>query len=146
MEPEDLIPHAGPMCWLDRVVDHDAARTRCSLVVRESTPLAGAGPRVPAHAALEYMAQTAAVHAALAMASGEAGRAPAPGSVALLGTRSLELERAWLEPGESLVTEAAPVTARSSGLAVFAASVRDEHGREIARARLNLYAGATVDG
>ncbi|MEE2662697.1 MAG: hypothetical protein VX681_01150 [Myxococcota bacterium] len=143
MDPETLIPHAGPMCWLDRVVDHDSAHTRCSLVVRQSTPLAGARGRVPAYAALEYMAQTAAVHAALS-APRDAGAVP-PGRVALLGTRSLELARAWLEPGESLVAEAAPVAASAGGLAVFAASVSDAKGREVAHARLNLYAGTAKD-
>lgn len=140
MDPEQLIPHAGPMCWLDRVLQHDSERTRCSLAVRPTTPLAGTAERVPALAALEYMAQAAAVHAALASRSGGSG-AP-PSRVALLGTRSLELHRAWLEPGESLVAEAAPVAGSASGLAVFETSVRDAGGHEVARARLNLFAEA----
>jgi len=144
MEPHHLIPHAGRMCWLDGVEDHSPEVTRCTLTVRASTPLSGATSRIPAHASLEYMAQTAAVHAALQ------ARAASPGGglgrVALLGTRVFELARAWLEPGESLTAEAAPFAASTAGLAVFDANVRDAAGREVARARLNLYAETTADG
>jgi predicted hotdog family 3-hydroxylacyl-ACP dehydratase len=84
------------------------------------------------------MAQTAAVHAILCARQDAAGSAPH--AMSLLGTRRLELSRGWLEPGESLAVEAAPAGASRSGLAVFDASVRDAEGREVARARLNLYA------
>lgn len=149
MDPQALIPHAGPMCWLDRVVEHDPARTRCALRVRATTPLAGAsGGRVPAHAALEYMAQTAAVHASLsAREAADGGAAITPATdISLLGTRSLVLGRAWLEPGEPLEVEAEPAAAGTSGLAVFATRAVDAAGREVARARLNLFAGAPGDG
>lgn len=144
MDPRSLIPHAGPMCWLDRVESHDARSTRCSLVVREAMPLAGAGANVPGHAALEFMAQTAAVHAVLG--ARESGSTARLGRVALLGTRALELSREWLEPGERLIAEAAPRAASAGGLAVFDATVHDEAGRGVASARLNLLAEANEDG
>lgn len=62
-----LIPHAGPMCLLDGVLEWDASRIRC---VSRSHRDAGNPLRVdghlPALCGVEYAAQAMAVHGGLA--------------------------------------------------------------------------------
>ena len=102
MDPAELIPHAGPMCWLDRVVAHSAQKTRCALVVRASTPLAGTARRVPR-----------------------------------ISVNTPQAMRPAVFPIAKTIT---PAGAARSGLAVFDTCVRDSREREVASARLNLYA------
>lgn len=77
-----LVPHAGAMCLLDRVVSWDAATITCESAshVRPGHPLARDGV-LPAVAAIEYAAQAMAAHAVLqarAQASGAAAGAADP--------------------------------------------------------------------
>jgi len=136
--PSALLPHAGPMCWLDRVLEHGQGGTRCSGRVRADSPLRDECGRVPAVAAIEWMAQCAAVHAALGLAAEAETSGARLERVLLLGTRSLALARGWLHAGERLQVFARPAAAATSGLVTFEARVRDVHEREIASATLNL--------
>lgn len=90
----DLLPHGPPMRWLDEVVSSIADSTRARATVRATWPLAQDG-RVPAVAALELLAQTAAAHAALRR-GGREGRGY------VVGCPELVLERAWLSVGETV--------------------------------------------
>ena len=138
---EELLPHDPPMVLLDRVTSYDESTLTAEVDIRPGSMLCG-DDGVPGWVGIEYMAQAAAVHAALSARSGDAPSTsrPVSGGISLLGTRRLALSRAWLEPGEALEVEAEPVAASSAGLAVFATRVRDADGNEVARARLNLHA------
>src|SRR5262249_41560180 len=75
-EVAELLPHAGPMRLLERVEQHDGARTCCRVWPAASALFLAADGRVPSWVALEWMAQCAAAHGGLAArARGEAPRA-----------------------------------------------------------------------
>src|SRR5690606_2945525 len=61
-----LVPHAGSMCLLDRIVRHDANNITCqaSSHRQASNPLRHAG-MLSAQAGAEYAAQAVAVHGSL---------------------------------------------------------------------------------
>lgn len=105
-----LVPHAGPMCLIDQVLDWDEHRIRCEATVSEVHPLK-VGARLPATALIEYAAQAMAAHGRLlALASAGDGRAgdgsadddsaadtagPKPGM--LVGLRAIELDCRWVD-------------------------------------------------
>lgn len=70
-----LIPHAGAMCLLDRVVKHDATSITCEAESHRlgDNPLRNEAG-LPASAGIEYAAQAIALHAALRKGAGPAGR------------------------------------------------------------------------
>ena len=61
-----LVPHAGSMCLLDRVLEHSDTTVRCAAVTHRaaSNPLRRDG-RLAALHLVEYAAQAMAVHGAL---------------------------------------------------------------------------------
>jgi predicted hotdog family 3-hydroxylacyl-ACP dehydratase len=83
-----LVPHAGNMCLLERVVSHTEQAIRCEAVSHRDPrhPLRRDGRLAALHLA-EYAAQAMAVHGALA-----AGRAR-PGMLAALRDIRLEVSR-----------------------------------------------------
>lgn len=117
-----LLPHAGPMLLLARVVAHTREETSCELDVSASALFADAQGEVPAWVALEWMAQCAAAHGGLAARA--LGAPPTQGM--LVGARRLALARRSFAFGETL-----RVTARSAGVAgalvSFECEVRDAH-------------------
>ncbi|HRE42599.1 MAG TPA: hypothetical protein PKY87_01355 [Terricaulis sp.] len=70
-----LIPHAGAMCLLARVITHDATSITCEADSHRDSenPLRNAAG-LPVSAGIEYAAQAIALHAALRKAGGPAGR------------------------------------------------------------------------
>jgi predicted hotdog family 3-hydroxylacyl-ACP dehydratase len=79
-----LIPHAGPMCLLERVLHWDRERIVCEATNHRDTthPLAHDGV-LDATAAIEYAAQAMAVHGALLAATAVmAGAEPKVGYLA----------------------------------------------------------------
>lgn len=95
---EGLIPHAGSMCLLERVVQWDPESIEC----RTRSQLAADNPLrvdggVPIEAGIEYAAQAMAVHGGLGDAD---GGGPRRGFVAVVNRVSWDGE--WLddEPGE----------------------------------------------
>ena len=78
---EALVPHRGPMCLLDRMRSWSASRIECSAVNHRdpSHPLRSARGLL-ASATIEYAAQAAALHGAIAARS--AGGEAAPGYLA----------------------------------------------------------------
>lgn len=72
---QDLIPHAGAMCLLDAVVEHDAMRIHATSAshAQPGNPLRADG-RLHAVALCEYGAQAMAAHGAL-LARARGGRA-----------------------------------------------------------------------
>jgi predicted hotdog family 3-hydroxylacyl-ACP dehydratase len=131
----ELVPHAAPMSLLERVLEHDASRTVCSLRTEDSRVLAEASGNVPSWVGLEYMAQCAAVHGGLA--SKVRGEAPRPGL--LLGSRRLQLHTPHFGADRRL-----RVIVRHHrgelGLVTFDGWVESEGGDEVlAEGRVNLY-------
>ncbi len=115
----ELLPHAGPMRLIARVVSHAPERTVCALDPAASDLFRDSDGRVPAWVALEWMAQSIAAHGGLlARAS---GRHPAPGM--LVGAKRLELARAAFAPGDALEVEAR-FTGGAGGLASFDCTLR----------------------
>lgn len=98
-----LVPHAGSMCLLERVVAWDASfatvATRSHLA--SGNPLRRAG-RLSALCLCEYGAQAMAVHGAL-VARAE-GRSLAPGLLVSLREVELAVDRVENLPGELLAT------------------------------------------
>ncbi|MEN0074930.1 MAG: phosphotransferase [Paracraurococcus sp.] len=66
-----LVPHAGAMCLLDRVLEWDAARIRCETErhAAPANPLRRDG-RLPAVCGLEFALQAMALHGALTGGAG----------------------------------------------------------------------------
>lgn len=131
----DLIPHAGGMLLLDRVLSHQATHTVCATSADRSPLFANSDGSVPSWVGVEYMAQCAAVHGELANRS--RGQEPRPGM--LLGSRRIEIHADVFAAGDSL-----EVTARhhmgESGLVAFDCSIRSaSSGETLVEGRVNLY-------
>jgi predicted hotdog family 3-hydroxylacyl-ACP dehydratase len=72
----NMIPHAGPMCLLEGVLEWDAKSIRCaSRNHRDPNHPLRAGDRLPALAAIEYAAQAMAVHGGLSASAQSKPRA-----------------------------------------------------------------------
>lgn len=88
---EALIPHAGAMCLLARVIAVDALMIQCEADshVDLANPLRNAGG-LPVAAGIEYAAQAVALHAAL---QSEDNGPPKEGSLAVLSDVSWRVDR-----------------------------------------------------
>jgi predicted hotdog family 3-hydroxylacyl-ACP dehydratase len=129
----ELLPHAGPMRLIARVLLHEPRRTVCALDPAASDLFRSADGRVPAWLALEWMAQCIAAHGGLlARAS---GAPPAPGM--LVGAKRLELARAAFAPGDVLEVEACYAGGAGS-LASFECALRAGVER-VASGSLSVY-------
>ncbi len=129
----ELVPHAGPMRLLGRVLAHAPDETLCEVDPEGSVLFAGDDGRVPAWLALEYMAQCAAVHGGLAARA--AGAAPAAGL--LLGCRELRLHASTLDPRAGLRVWVRPGRSGRSGLRHFACALESE-GAPLAEGELRV--------
>jgi predicted hotdog family 3-hydroxylacyl-ACP dehydratase len=89
---EEHIPHRGGMCLLDEVLAWDDTQTRCRSSTHHSpaNPLRAFG-RLGAACAIEYAAQTMAVHGALVAAA--AGSVAARGFLASVRGIQLHVDR-----------------------------------------------------
>lgn len=117
----DLIPHAGPMHLLTRVLDHDRESTICSVDPASHELFHDAAGRVPTVVGIEYMAQCIAAHAGL-----EASDDSAPPRIGvLLGSRRVVLHRATFPNEGRLEVHARHVRGRPGlGAMSFACEVR----------------------
>jgi len=115
----ELLPHAGPMLLVRRVLSHSPERTVCAVEVADSELFRAADGRVPAYVGLEYMAQCIAAHGGLAARA--LGAAPSPGL--LVGAKQLALHREWLATDESLEVSAR-LLGRAGALASFRCELR----------------------
>ncbi len=102
-EIEKLIPHAGAMCLLERVLEWDATRIRCSSRThRDAGNPLRTGGALPAVCGIEYAAQAMAVHGGL---SGAIAGKPRTGYLASL--RDVTCSEGLLDrPAGDLVVEA----------------------------------------
>jgi len=132
-----LLPHAGPMRLLERVLAHDAEGTRCAVLPGRSALFRDAAGRVPCWVAIEVMAQCAAADGSLrGRARGDAAR-PA----LFLGSRRIVFHRDGFDASERLEVTARLGAGRPGGLLAFDCTVRDAAGEPLAEGRLNVLAG-----
>jgi predicted hotdog family 3-hydroxylacyl-ACP dehydratase len=134
----ELLPQAGAMRLLERVLAHDGEQTRCA--VRPHVLFRSARGAVPAWIALEYMAQCAAADGSLRRRAGGLALEPA----LLVGSRRVTFRCAGFDPGQRLEVSARHA-AGSRELLAFDCAVFDARGGEpLAEGRLNVLPG--IDG
>jgi predicted hotdog family 3-hydroxylacyl-ACP dehydratase len=131
--PAGMLPHEAPMVLVDEVVRADAAGAAAVLTVRTDDRFFRPGFGVPAHVAIEWMAQTCGLFAGQDMPP---GRAVEIGF--LLGTRRFQAAQPWFVEGERLTVQAELVL-RDDGMGVFDCTVCDAEGRIRASAQLTTY-------
>jgi len=127
----ELLPHAAPSILLDCVVDWQPESIVTRVTIGSATPWR-LPQGVPAHVAIEYMAQACA--AFVGLEARQQGSQPKIGL--LLGTRDFSADRAWFRDGETLDV-AAQVSFRDEQIGVFACRVLSG-GEEICRAQLTV--------
>lgn len=128
-----LMPHAGPMLLLDRLMRVDQDSLQAEVTIRPERLFCGVDG-VGAWVGIEYMAQAAAAFAGYhAMRSGQV---LGPGF--LLGTRSYTSSQACFVAGSVLHVLAQPIGPVVNGLAMFQCSISDG-GDEIARATISVF-------
>ncbi len=133
-----LVPHAGRMVLLDRVLAIADESIHCELVIHPDSLFCEAG-RVGAWIGIEYMAQAIAAFAGWHVrAHGEPVK---PGF--LLGTRRYRCHRAWFLAGDVLAIEATRVLQAPSGLAAFECRI-SVGGALCAEATLSVYQPESV--
>jgi predicted hotdog family 3-hydroxylacyl-ACP dehydratase len=134
-----LLPHAGPMRLLERVLAHDALETRCSVAPGGGAGFADGAGRLPAWWAIEWMAQCAAVDGSL---RGRA-RGEAPRAALFVGSRRVAFAVDAFDGSARLEVTARHAAGRpGGGLLAFDCAVR-ESGRDavLAEGRLNVLPG-----
>jgi predicted hotdog family 3-hydroxylacyl-ACP dehydratase len=107
---DELIPHAGRMCLLERILDWDAGSIRLAAISHRSAdhPLAAHG-RLRAVNLCEYGAQAMAVHGGLR--ARQRGEHPLPGL--LVSLRDVELAVDYVDAGvPELIVAASCLTDR----------------------------------
>ena len=132
------IPHAGPMCLLDRMTAWSADAIECIAVNRRDPrhPLRSANGLL-ASATIEYAAQAMALHGALGGAA--AGRSAAPGVLASARDIRLACRRLDDLPAADpdVLVVAAKRQAADASRILYAFSVR-HGGRELASGRVTV--------
>ena len=115
-----LIPHSGPMCLLDGVVQWDASRIQCmSRGHRAADNPLRSGDQLPAVCGIEYAMQAMAVHGGL---SGKVGSRPRAGYLASL--RNLDCRAARLDDCAGDLLVVAELVAGESSHATYRFSLR----------------------
>ncbi|WP_047249449.1 hotdog family protein [Chromobacterium subtsugae] len=138
-EIDSLVPHAGDMSLLDRVLSADA-----DSVVAEVTPrldqLFCRDGEIGSWVGIEYMAQTIGVWAGLRAKA--QGRPPKVGF--LLGTRRYTAEVSAFAPDVPLQVSVTQQFISDNGLCQFDCHI-DSQGRRLATAQLKVFEPADID-
>ena len=128
-----LVPHAGPMVLLDRVISADEERLCAEVSIRPDSMFCTA-EGVGAWVGLEYMAQAVGAYAGyVAHLRGEAVKIGF-----LLGTRRFDCDRSYFSVGTRLQIHIKRVFQSENGMGSFECRIDDGAG-EIARATLTVY-------
>ena len=138
----ELVPQQGAMCLLERVLEHDTDRTRCSVLPAQSALFLDASGRVPVWVGIEYMAQCAAAHGGLRRR--ELGGAPLPGL--FLGSRRVIFRCDAFDPEQRLEVTARHATGRTRRFAFECAVLDPAGGAPLVEGRLNLLLASLPDG
>ena len=133
----ELIPHAGPMVLLERVLAHDEDTTSSSIAIAEQRIFRDPDGSIPVWFGIEYMAQCIAVHAALVRRAG--GELEPPRGF-LVGARGLRFHVERFGAAQYLVAMARRRRAGSQSLVSFECELRDaDGGKLLAEGRLNCF-------
>jgi predicted hotdog family 3-hydroxylacyl-ACP dehydratase len=128
-----LVPHAGCMVLLDRVIAADEESLRAEVSIRSDSLFCTAAG-VGAWVGLEYMAQAVAAYAGYAArARGEAVKVGF-----LLGTRRFDCSRPFFPVGTRLEVCIQRVFQSENGMGSFECRINDS-AAEIASATLTVY-------
>ncbi|HKA15519.1 MAG TPA: hypothetical protein VKH41_10920 [Myxococcota bacterium] len=133
----ELLPQAGAMRLLERVLAHGDDGTRCGVNPSQSALFRDASGRVPAWVALEYMAQCAAADGGLRRRA--RGETPAP--ALLIGSRHIAFRCTGFDSRQRLEVTARHAAGRRELLA-FDCAVFDARGGEaLAEGRIHVLPG-----
>ena len=121
-----LLPHAGDMVLLERVIDWDLQQIRCTATSHRAVtnPLRCAD-QLPALSGIEYAAQAIAAHGALI--NGAAGMRAMTGLLA--GVRAVTLFADRLDDAMGVLTIGAEKLLVDGNRAIYAFSIEDERRR-----------------
>jgi predicted hotdog family 3-hydroxylacyl-ACP dehydratase len=133
---EALVPHAGSMCLLDRVLQWDETRIVCHAAAPESGHPLATTQGVPVIAAVEYAAQATALHGALL----DGRRKARNGMLAKLA--DVELFAQWLDESSGALDIQAELLVRGTSGCTYSFMVQDASG---CRARGRLLVAFTND-
>jgi predicted hotdog family 3-hydroxylacyl-ACP dehydratase len=138
----ELLPHSGPMVFLDRLLAADEKRTVCGVRIDDLPLFRSADGSLPAWAGVEAMAQTIAAHGGLeARRRGEAAKVGF-----LLGCRRLEIRADRLQPGVGYAAAATQVWGGERGLVSFDCELFERQGgRRLLAGRINAYLPEDLD-
>lgn len=132
---DQVVPQKSPMQLIDEIVERQAEELTCALTVRADSLFFRAGRGVPAHVALEWMAQTCAAFAGCE--SCDAGRTVRIGF--LLGTRDFHATQRWFAENDRLHVHAR-LEYRDDEFASFTCRLlRAVDGSVLAQASLNVF-------
>ena len=132
---ERVIPQRPPMILIDEVVERRPRAITASVEVKPTGLFFQPGRGMPAHVALEWMAQTCAAYAGSDGLDG-GGRVRVG---FLLGTRNFRADRTWFAEGERLYVRAT-LEYHDDALGNFACEVAESaDGPAIATASLNVF-------
>jgi predicted hotdog family 3-hydroxylacyl-ACP dehydratase len=139
LDIRSLLPHAGPMVLLDRVVSADA-ESLCAEVELRAGGLFCTSEGVGGWVGIEYMAQAIGAYAGYtAHLCGE------PVKIGfLLGARRYECTRPFFTPGSILKIYVRRILVSDNGLASFECRI-DDHGGEVATATLTVFQPADIN-
>ena len=134
-----LVPHAGRMVLLDRVIAADSDSLCAEVKIREDSPFSGPDG-VGAWVGIEYMAQAIAAQAGhVARQRGE------PVKIGfLLGSRRYECTRPSFPVGSVLRVNVRALLIAENGLGSFECSIDDANG-EVAAATVSVFSPANAD-
>jgi predicted hotdog family 3-hydroxylacyl-ACP dehydratase len=135
-----LLPHAAPMILIDEVLERGEASLKAGITVRADSIFFEAGRGIPAHVAIEWMAQTCG-----AFVGAEALEWGLPVRLGmLLGTREFRCDVPWFKDGEHL-TVSVTLIFRDEEMGAFDCAVaRAADGEVLAKATLTLYQPADL--
>jgi predicted hotdog family 3-hydroxylacyl-ACP dehydratase len=134
-----LVPHAGDMCLLDRVLSADADSLTAEVTPRLDQLFCRDG-EIGSWVGIEYMAQ--AIGAWAGLRARERGEAPKVGF--LLGTRRYTAAIAAFPPGVPLQVSVTQQFISDNGLCQFDCHI-DSQGQRLASAQLKVFEPADTD-
>ena len=129
----ELVPHTGPMCLLDRVIQAGDEHLVAEVTIRADDLFADGGA-VGAWVGIEYMAQAVAAWAG--WRARVQGGAPKIGL--LLGTRDYRCAVARFHTGQCLTISIRREFLADNGMGQFRCSIRDRDA-ELASVALNVF-------
>jgi predicted hotdog family 3-hydroxylacyl-ACP dehydratase len=134
-----LVPHAGPMVLLDRLIAVDEDSLCAEVAIRRDGPFCGR-EGVGAWVGIEYMAQAIAAHAGhAALLRGE------PVKIGfLVGTRRYHSHQAYFRVGAVLRVEVKCLLFADNGLGSFDCKIFDRD-REVAKATVMVFLPRNVE-